>query len=463
MHKRELWDAVIIGSGQSGTPLSTALAKAGWSVALIEREHLGGTCVNEGCTPTKTMVASARAAYVARRSQVYGVHTGPVEVQMTEVRQRKRDIVESFRSNNRQRVLDAGVELVEGEARFVAPRRVEVALNDGGTRTLAGDRVFINTGAHPFIPPVEGLDEVPYLNSTTIMELGEAPAHLLIMGGGYVGLEFGQMFRRFGSEVTILQRGAQVLSREDEDVAEAVTEILREDGIEVALNTDAIRVERAEEGRLRVIGEGPEGERAFEGSHLLVATGRAPNTDALNLEAAGVETTERGHVVTNARLETTAPGTYAMGDVKGGPAFTHISYDDFRVLRANLLEDGDATIEGRRVPYTVFIDPQLGRVGLSEKAAKKKGLDYRVAKMPLSQVARAIETEETRGFMKALVDAQTDRMLGVAILGKQGGELMSMVEIAMLGDLPYTVLRDGIFTHPLLAEAFNNLFASFSE
>lgn len=463
MNQVQRMNAVIIGSGQAGTPLSTALANAGWTVALIEREHMGGTCINEGCTPTKTMVASARAAYAARRSDVYGVHTGPVDVKMVEVRQRKRDIVESFRSSNRQRVLNAGIELVEGEAHFVAPRRVEVALNDGGTRILEGDKVFIDTGAHPFIPPIEGLDGVPYLNSTTIMELSMIPRHLLVMGGGYVGLEFGQMFRRFGSQVTILQRGEQVLSREDADVAEAVTEILREDDIDVVLNTEAVRVEQTERGDIRIIGEGPEGERTFTGSHLLVATGRVPNTGSLNLDAAGVETTERGHVVVNARLETTAPGVYAVGDVKGGPAFTHISYDDFRVLRANLLEDGGATIEGRMVPYTVFIDPQLGRVGLGEKAAKEKGLDYRVATLPMSQVARAIETEETRGFMKALVDAETDRILGVAILGKQGGELMSMVEIAMMGDLPYTALRDAIFTHPLLAEALNNLFATLSD
>ncbi|MGC9358448.1 MAG: FAD-dependent oxidoreductase, partial [Anaerolineae bacterium] len=317
MNAVERFDAVIIGSGQSGTPLSRALAEAGWKVALVEREHVAGTCINEGCTPTKTMVASARAAYVARRSEVYGVHTGSTEVNMVEVRQRKRDIVERFRTSNRQRLFDVGVDLVEGEARFVAPRRVEVTLNKGGTRILEGDKVIINTGARPFIPPIEGLDEIPYLNSTTIMELAEVPEHLLVMGGGYVGLEFGQMFRRFGSEVTIVQRGGQVLSREDTDVAEAVMEILREDGIEVVVNTEATRVEQAEDGSIRLIAEGPEGERVFTSSHLLVATGRTPNTEVLNLEAAGVETTERGHVVVNDRLETTAPHVYATGDVKG--------------------------------------------------------------------------------------------------------------------------------------------------
>ena len=292
------------------------------------------------------------------------------------------------------------------------------------------------------------------------MELGEVPDHLLVLGGSYVGLEFAQMFRRFGSEVTVVQRGKQLMGREDADVAEAVAGIMRQDGIEVLLEAQTRSVEQGDDGEILMTVESPDGERTLEGSHLLVAAGRPPNTDTLNLEAAGVQTDERGLVKTNDRLETNVPGIYAVGDVKGGPAFTHISYDDFRILRTNLIEGGDATISGRLVPYTVFIDPQLGRIGLSEEEARKKNLNVQVASMPMSYVARALEVDEARGFMKAVVDAETGRILGCAILGIEGGEIMAMIQIAMMGDLPYTALRDAVFAHPTLAESLNNLFAA---
>jgi pyruvate/2-oxoglutarate dehydrogenase complex dihydrolipoamide dehydrogenase (E3) component len=449
------YDAIVVGSGQGGGPLSSALAKAGRGTALIERQHVGGTCINEGCTPTKTMVASARVAYLTRRAADYGVKTGPIAIDMPRVRERKRAIVESFRSGSERQIVGSGVTLIMGEARFVAPRTLEV-----NGEQLTAEWIFLNTGARPSRPALQGIDSVPTLDSTSIMELDEVPRHLLVLGGGYVGLEFGQMFRRFGSEVSVLQRGPRLLAREDGDVADAVADIMREDGINVFLSTDALRVEPDGAGGIRLwIGRGGS-EQALTGSHLLMAVGRTPNTDKLNLPAIGLETTRGGFLQVNERLETAVPGVWALGDVKGGPAFTHISYDDFRILKTNLIDGGNATIKDRVVPYTVYIDPQLGRVGMSEEDARANGRAVRVFRMHMDSVARAEEVDETRGFMKAVVDAETERILGCAILGIEGGELMSMVEIAMLGKLPYKVLRDAVFAHPTLAEAFNNLFAS---
>jgi pyruvate/2-oxoglutarate dehydrogenase complex dihydrolipoamide dehydrogenase (E3) component len=467
MTTRERYDAIVIGAGQAAVPLSTALARSGWRTALIEREHVGGTCVNEGCTPTKAMVASARVAYLARRAADYGVHTGPVSVNMAKVRQRKRDIVDSFRNGSQRRIENTeGLDLLMGEASFVGPKSVEVCLNSGEIHHLTADKIFINTGARPRKPSLPGLDSVPYLDSTSIMELDEVSEHLLVLGGGYVGLEFGQMFRRFGSQVTIVQRRGQLLTHEDPDVAEEVANILREDGIEDLLDTHALRVRQAPDeggGRIQLTVRTGEGERTLTGSHLLVAVGRVPNTDRLNLAAAGVQTDERGFIQVNERLETNVPGIYALGDVKGGPAFTHISYDDFRIIRSNLLEGGEATTAGRLVPYTVFIDPQLGRVGLSEREARAQGRNIRVAKMPMSYVSRALEVDEPRGFMKAVVDADSGQILGAAVLGIEGGEIMGVLQMAMMGQVPYTVLRDAVFAHPTLAESLNNLFMALDK
>jgi pyruvate/2-oxoglutarate dehydrogenase complex dihydrolipoamide dehydrogenase (E3) component len=458
------YDAIVIGAGQSGGPLSTALARAGWKTAIIERIHVGGTCINEGCTPTKTMVASARVAYLARRATDYGVHTGPVTVDMVKVRQRKRDIVDSFRNGSQQRIESTeGVDLLMGEAHFTGPKELEVRLTNGETRQLTADTFFINAGARPSKPSISGVDSVPTLDSTSIMELDVVPDHLLIIGGGYVGLEFGQMFRRFGSQVTVIQRGAYLLAREDPDVAGEVAKILLEDGLEVLLETAPTHVAKTGDGKIQLTVKTPTGERTLTGSHLLVAAGRTPNTDWLNPAAAGVQVDKKGFIPTNEKLETNVPGIYALGDVKGGPAFTHISYDDFRIIRTNLLENGNATIHDRLVPYTVFIDPQLGRIGLSETEARDKGHNIKVAKMPMNYVARALEVDEPRGFMKAIVDVGTQQILGAAVLGIEGGEIMAMLEISMMGKLPYTVLRDGIFAHPTLAESLNNLFSSFEE
>jgi pyruvate/2-oxoglutarate dehydrogenase complex dihydrolipoamide dehydrogenase (E3) component len=451
------YDAVVIGSGQGGTPLSVALAKAGMRTALIERKHVGGTCINEGCTPTKTMVASGRVAYLARRAADYGVHTGPISIDMEKVRQRKRDIVASFRGGTERGIAKAqNLELIMGDASFSGGKTVVVRTKDG-QRTVSGDRIFINTGTRASRPKLEGLDRVRSLNNESIMELGVVPEHLLVLGGGYIGLEFGQLFRRFGSRVTIIQSAAQLLTREDPDVAEEVLKILRQDGVEVVLSAKATLVDQSGE-KIQLQVEAGGKATSFFGSHLLVATGRTPNSDTLNLSATGVQTDEHGFIRVNDRLETVAEGIYALGDIKGGPAFTHISYDDFRIIRANLLEGKTASTKDRQVPYCVFIDPQLGRVGITENEARAQGRHFRVAKLPMTSVARALEVDETRGFMKAIVDAETNQILGAAVLGIEGGEVMSVLETAMMGKLPYTALRDATYAHPTLSESLNNLF-----
>ncbi|HEY2544854.1 MAG TPA: mercuric reductase [Candidatus Acidoferrum sp.] len=458
MSASDHYQAIVIGSGQGGTPLCQALAKTGLRTALVERAHVGGTCVNEGCSPTKTMVASGRVAYLARRGADYGVHTGAITIDMNRVRERKRNIVNKFRDGNQSRIEKTpNLELIFGEASFTGPRSIQVRLKDGAQRTLTADQFFINAGCRPAVPSLEGVRGVPYLDSTSIMELDAVPDHLLVIGGGYIGLEFGQLFRRLGSRVTIVHRAAQLFRGEDPDVAAEVLNILQQDGIEVLLNATAQRVAKHGAQIKLAIAIGGES-RTLSGSHLLVATGRVPNSDTLNITAAGIAADKRGFIQVNGKLETNVAGIYALGDIKGGPAFTHISYDDFRILRTNLIEKGTASIEGRLVPYTVFIDPQLGRVGLTETEARAQNRKIRVAKMPMSYVARAEEVDETRGFMKAIVDSDSGQILGAVVLGLEGGEVMAMLQLAMMGKLPYTALYNAVFAHPNLSEALNNLF-----
>ena len=455
----EHYDAIVIGTSQGGRFLPVELAKAGRRVALVERDALGGVCVNRGCTPTKTMVASARLAYLARRGAEYGVRTGPVSVDLAAVRERKRAMVAGARENYASRLSQEGLDLIAGDAHFTGPDTIEIALADGGTRQLSAPVIVIDAGTRARPLSIPGAADVPVLDSTSIMELDELPEHLIILGGSYIGLEFGQMFRRFGSEVTIIEPSARLMMIEDEDVSEEVAAILRDDGITILPSSTPVRVEPADNGHLRLTVRTQDGEQQLEGSHLLSAIGRIPNTEALTPVAAGIRLTDRGFIEVDEYLQTSAPGVYAMGDVKGGPAFTHLSYDDYRILHANLIKGEKASTRDRIVPYTMFIDPQLGRVGLTERQAREQNRAVRVAKLPMSAVVRAIETGETRGFMKAVIDAETDQILGAAVLGLEGGEIMTIIQVAMLGKLPASAMADAIFTHPLLAEGLNTLFA----
>lgn len=457
----EKFDAIVIGAGQSGGPLTSALTENGLKTALIERWKVGGSCVNWGCTPTKTMVASARIAHLVGRSADFGVNSGPANVDMPVIRQRKRDIVDMFHGGTLDAIQSTeGLELIYGEARFTGNKRLCIELEAGGTRELSADRVFINTGLEAVLPPVDGIEDIHYLDSTTIMELNEVPEHLIVVGGGYIGLEFGQMFRRFGSEVTIINRGDRLLAKEDPDVSDEVRKILEQDGISVELNASLSTVTQTACGKTTATatrdGQGID----ITGSHILMATGRKPATKALRPQAAGIELDDDGAVRVNGRLETNVPGIWAIGDVKGGPAFTHISYDDYRVLTRNLFGDGNASIDQRVPSYVVFIDPELARVGMNESEAREAGYNVKLASMPMESVARALETDETRGLMRAVIDGDTDRILGATVFGISGGEVMATIQLAMMTDTPYTTLRDAPFAHPTVSEALNNLFSS---
>jgi pyruvate/2-oxoglutarate dehydrogenase complex dihydrolipoamide dehydrogenase (E3) component len=443
------YDAIVIGSGQAGNPLSQKLADQGWSVALIEQDQLGGTCINTGCTPTKTMMASAQVAYYARNASRWGVNVGEVGVDLPGIVARKDRTVGQWRSGIERKIEERKtLRLYRGHARFVGPHEVRV-----GEETLRSDRIFINTGARPDVPLVEGLQQVDFLNNASIMQLQQLPEHLLVLGGGYIGLEFGQMFRRFGSLVTIVHRGEQLLPREDADVAEALQAALEAEGVRFILGATTRRVEKQGFGvALQVESRGSTD--TLSGTHLLVATGRRPNTEDLGLSAAGVETDEQGFVRVNNRLETNVPGIWALGDVKGGPAFTHISFNDYQIVYANLIEGGAVTTDHRPVPYAVFTDPQLGRVGLTEKEARATGGRIKVGKIPMSWVARAIERDETAGLMKLVVDDATDQILGAAILASEGGELVQILHAVMLARAPYTMLKGAVYIHPTLAEGF---------
>lgn len=454
------YDVIIIGAGQAGGPLATACGKAGKKTAIIEQKYVGGTCINYGCTPTKTMIASGRVAYLARRAAEYGIEVGEVAVDMTTVRHRKEEIVKSFRGGSERRLENAdNVDLLYGEARFTDKNSIVVKDKAGEERTLTAEIIVINSGGRPSVPKIPGLDEVDYLDSTTVMELNEVPRHLAIIGAGYISMEFGQLFRRLGAEVTMIETATRLLPREDEDITICLHDILTEDGITLMLNSKTKQVAKSADGITLTIDENG-AERTLEASHLLVAVGRTPNTDKLGLDAAGVEMDERGYIKTNDQLETNVQGIYAVGDVKGGPAFTHVSYDDYRILEANLLKDGKRRVSDRTICYTMYTDPQLGRVGISEEEAKKAGKPFKVASIPMEYVARANETGEMRGLMKAIVDPDSQQILGAAVLGLEGGELMTMLQIAMMGKLPYTALRDAVFAHPTLAESLNNLFAT---
>ncbi|ORX39031.1 mercuric reductase [Kockovaella imperatae] len=469
------YDVVVIGSGQGGTPLCQAFVKSGLKTALIESRHVGGCCVNEGCSPTKTMIASGRVAYLVNRAKEYGVNIkGEITVDQRRVKERKQEIVDSFREGGEKTLKESGVDLLTGVARFLDSKTIAVIDTSGQEiQRLTADKIFVNTGERPVEPPIDGLKgefaKGVILDSTSIQELDVVPEHLVVVGGGYIGIEFGQLFRRLGSAVSVIQRGRQLFPREDREVAEAVKNILEEDGLAVYLQTAVQSISPGPEGcGATVLYKTESGDvESLNASHVLIATGRRPNTDELNLEAASVKLDSKGYIKVNDLLETSQSHIWALGDVKGPPAFTHVSYDDYRILKANLIDHKGDPSQHRSIkdrdliaPYVAYMDPQLAHVGLHEHEARERFPDHTIktATMPMSYVARALETDETRGLMKAVVDMDTDRILGFTCLGLEGGEIMSVVQMAMMGGTKWTVLQDAVWAHPTLAESLNNLW-----
>jgi pyruvate/2-oxoglutarate dehydrogenase complex dihydrolipoamide dehydrogenase (E3) component len=443
------YDAIVVGSGQGGNPLVYRLADLGWSVALLEKKDLGGTCVNVGCTPTKTMVHRAQVAHYARNAARWGVNASNFTVDLAKIVAQKDEVVMSFRGSQQKQVdKRPNLRLYRGHARFVAPHQLKV-----GEELLESEKIFIDVGGRPSFPAIPGLESFHCLTNESIMQITSVPEHLLILGGGYIGLEFGQMFRRFGSRVTILHAGKQIVSREDPEIAAELQKALEAEGVQFITNARTTRAEN-KNGAITLSFESTAGSSSVTGSHLLVATGRNPNTDDLGLDKAGIETDKSGYVKVNGRLETNVPGVWALGDCKGGPAFTHLSYNDFQVIYGNLIEGKNLSIENRLVPSCVFTDPQLGGVGMTEKEARAKGHKLKIGKCPMTNVARAIERGETAGLMKLVVDASNDRILGASILASEGGELVQILGTLMLANQPYTLLKAAIYIHPTLAEGF---------
>jgi pyruvate/2-oxoglutarate dehydrogenase complex dihydrolipoamide dehydrogenase (E3) component len=452
------YDAIIIGAGQAGTPLAKKLALAGKKTAVIEKRIVGGTCINDGCTPTKAMIASAHAIHKAKTVGDLGVQIEGIKVDFQKIKSRKDEIVKSFQESAQKGIESTvGLDLIMGEATFSGEKELTITNSKGEKEVLTADWIFINTGAKTMIPEIKGLETVKYLTSTTILELEEVPEHLVVVGGNYIGLEFGQMFHRFGSNVTILEKSPSIMGREDADVAEEITKILEDEGLKILTETTIESVTESN-GKVNVSLKAKGKTEHILATHILIAAGRTPQTDSLNLDTASIEADEKGNVIVNDQLETNIKGIYALGDVKGGPAFTHIAYNDYTIVYRNLIENAKLSTKGRMVPYCMFTDPQLGRIGISEKEAKEQGLDYIVAKIPMEQVARGIETGETLGFMKAIVDKKTKEILGASILASEGGEIMSVLQMAMQGGITYDQIRYNVFAHPTYSESLNNLF-----
>jgi len=450
----EQYDAIIIGAGQAGVPLSKKLAQAGKKTLIIEKRYVGGTCVNDGCTPTKTWVASAKAAYDASISAELGVNIKSYKIDMRQVKKRKDDIVLKSR-NGGQKAIEGtkNLTLIFGEATFTGKKTLLIELNEGGTLEVTADLIFINTGARTLIPEIEGLKDIKYLTSTTILDLDYVPEHLLVVGANYIGMEFGQMFGRFGSKITMLEKAQRVLSREDEDIAEAMHQILTDENIEIYTDATTLAFEKTKKGNIKAKVSIAGKEQVIKCSHVLIGVGRIPQSEALNLDKTGV----------NSKLETNIKGIYALGDVKGGPAFTHIAYNDYTIVYRNLIEGDNLTIKDRPVPYCMFTDPQLGRIGINEEDAKKQKIKVKVVKLPMAHVARAIEVGDTRGFMKAVVDPATKKILGAAVLGTEGGEIMTVLQMAMEGGITYDRIRYCVFAHPTYSESLNNLFLNLED
>jgi pyruvate/2-oxoglutarate dehydrogenase complex dihydrolipoamide dehydrogenase (E3) component len=460
MTQPERVEALMLGSGFGGKLLAWHLARSGRRTAVVERRWIGGSCPNIACLPSKNEIWSARIAHLARHAAQFGAMiTGPVRTDMAKVRQRKREMVDREIALHLQNYKSSGAELILGSGRFVAPKTLEVRLNDGSTRALAADQVFLNLGTHAAIPGVPGLEAARPLTHIEALELDYLPSHLIVLGGGYVGLEMAQAYRRFGSRVTVIEHGPQLMAREDPDVADEVRRILSDEGIGFLIGAEILNVNGRSGEEINVAVRTASGERQIQGSNILAATGRIPNTAGIGLDEAGVELDAHGYIRVNERLETTAAGVWAIGECAGSPQFTHVSIDDFRIIRDNLA-GGNRSTRGRLVPYCMFTEPPLARVGLSEREAKRQDVAVRVGRLPMTGVRRTATTDETQGFMKVLVGGSDDRILGFTMIGAEAGEVMAAVQTAMLADLPYPRLRDAILAHPTMAEGLDALFSN---
>ncbi len=462
MNTPESYDVLVLGGGTAGKLMAWTMAKEGRRTAVVERRYIGGSCPNIACLPSKNVIHSAKVASLVRRHREFGINTGPITIDMAEVYQRKRKMVDGIVQVHLDKYQAAGDELILGDGRFVAPRTLRVALRDGRERTLTADRVFVNVGTHATVPDMPGLGEARPLTHIEALDLQRSPEHLIVLGGGYVALELGQALRRLGSRVTLITRDAQLASNEDPDVASAILQLFRDEGIEVLLGAHVLRVGGLSGEHVNVELRSGNATRNVEGTDILVALGRTPNTAGIGLEKAGIEVTERGHVRVNDRLETTAPNVWAMGECAGSPYFTHVSEDDFSIIHKNL-NGGHRTTKDRLVPYCVFIDPELARVGLNESQARERGIAYRVASVPVDSGWRPWTLSERRGFMKTLIDPHSDRILGFMGFGPEAGELMGTVQLAILAGLPYTILRDTMFAHPTMTEGLKALFMAVPE
>jgi pyruvate/2-oxoglutarate dehydrogenase complex dihydrolipoamide dehydrogenase (E3) component len=459
MPQSEPFEVLILGSGAAGKLTAWHLAGSGRRTAVVERKWIGGACPNIACMPSKNEIRSAEVAHLARHGALFGAMTGPVKVDMATVRQRKREMVEAQVAGHLQNYKASGAELIMGTGRFVAPKTLEVSLNDGGTRTLAGDRVFLDLGTHAAIPNVPGLEAARPLTHIEALELDTLPAHLIVIGGGYAGLELAQAFRRFGSDVTIIEAGPQLMGREDFDVSHEMRRILTDEGIQIFVAAELLHVRGQSGKEVSLCVRTSSGDQMVEGSDILVAAGRVPNTTGIGLDEVGIVLDGRGFIRVNERLETSAPDVWALGECAGSPMFTHISEDDFRIVRDNLA-GGRRSTRDRLVPYCMFTDPPLAHVGLSEGEAERQGIITRVARLPTSAVLRAQATGQSQGLMKALVADSDDRILGFTMIGAEAGEVMAVVETAIMADLPYTRLRDAVLAHPTMAEGLSFLFSN---
>jgi pyruvate/2-oxoglutarate dehydrogenase complex dihydrolipoamide dehydrogenase (E3) component len=458
MNATEQYDVLVFGGGTAGKVMAWTMAKEGKRTAVVDRKYVGGSCPNIACLPSKNVIHSAKVAQLVGRHREFGIETGPVAIDMAGVYKRKREMVDGLIQLHLDRYRASGDELIFGEGTFVAPRTLHVDLRDGGERTLTADRVFVDLGTHATIPNTPGLREAKPMTHIEALDLQRRPEHLIVLGGGYVGLELAQALRRLGSRVTLIERGSQLVANEDTDVSQAILQLFRDEGIDVLLDANVLNVSGLSGGHVSLQLQGGNGTRTVEGTDILVAVGRTPNTTGIGLEKAGVEVTEKGHIRVNDRLETTAPNVWAMGECAGSPYFTHVSEDDANLIHENL-NGGHRSTTNRLIPYCVFIDPELARVGLSESQARGKGIAYRVASVPFDAAWRAWTISERRGFMKTLIDDR-DRILGFTAFGPEAGELMGTVQLAMLADQPYTVLRDAIFAHPTMTEGLKALFMS---